>query len=413
MKQTRLVLAGLIIFSAVSTSVARISDNRFIPFFQRTYITIEDRYSHFGAYLIGITAHHSVDQDQNEDGLFSFYGNYDQGVEAKAMVQAGYPNPLKTEWQEAVIPWNVYGKLQGQGIELAWQQQLTDHWSIGADTVFMRVNSWQNFVLNQEKVSGIKLQPNDVVELDDTRRCMNQQLGICSDAARDAGIGDIDLYARVGKVWDHYLKFRTIIAGFRFGTLIPSAPRRDWRYPSWVPLGGDGDHHWGVYGSVDAEFEIKEDMRFGFFTRLNKRFARTYRRRVPLLSEPIIYGAAIVPMRVDPGFTFILSPYFSLENIRDGLGLRAFYTMSIHTHDTFAYRGTNPDCAPNICSLQESSAWGTDYFSLNVFYDFGKVNILRNSSPILTFTWDIPRAVLVAKNAPNTQKVALGVEVAF
>ncbi len=399
-----------LIGSASLTSIARINDNRFLPFYDRPFITVEDRYSHAGANLFAVTAHDAYNCEQEFVGLFEFCGKYDQGKLAKAIAASGCPNPLKTEWQGAIIPWRVLGKLQGQGLEIGYQQQVTDHIWLGFDTFVIHLNSWADFALEQDKVSGIRIQPSDVAELDEMRRCMHNELGLCSDHCNDSGLSDIDAYIRFGNVWDHYLKFRTILGGLRLGVLLPTAPKRNWNCPAWIPIGGDG--HWGIYASLEGEFEVKEDLRVGFLMRVTKRLPRTFTRRAPLLDEPEIFGAICAPLRVDPGLTYVGSPYISLENIRDGLGIRAFYTLAKHQHDSFGFTG-NCECKPNICKLEECSSWSADYFSLNVFYDFGKVRIDRCISPILTFNWDIPAAVLVADKVARTHKISLGVELAF
>lgn len=389
---------------------ARINDNRYLPFYDRPFITVEDLYSHAGANLFVVTAHDAYNYDQEYVGLFELFGEYDQGKLAKAIAASGCPNPLKTEWQGAIIPWRVFGKLQGQGIEIAYQQQITDHIWLGFDTFAIHMNSWAEFALQQDKVSGIRIKPSDVSELEELRRCMHNSIGLCSDNCQNSGLSDIDAYVRFGKVWDHYLKFRTILGGLRLGVLLPTARKHDWNCPAWIPIGGNG--HWGIYGSLEAEFEVKEDMRVGFLMRLTKRFPRTFTQRAPLLNEPEIFGAICVPLRIDPGFTYVGSPYISLEHIRDGLGIRAFYTLAKHEHDSFNYSG-DPKCKPNIANLEKYSSWAADYFSLNVFYDFGKVRVCRDVSPILTFNWDIPAAILVAEKVARTHKISLGVELAF
>lgn len=338
MKQVQYIFVGLSILLSASYCFAMVFDNRFIPLIQKPFITVEDCYSHAAFNLFAITANRAISCDKEDIGIPELYGFYDQGMLAKSFVAVGCENPLKTEWQGAVIPWYVYGKLQGQGLEFAYEQAITDHISLGFNALVMRINSWQEFILNQEKVSGINLQPTDIPELDEVRRDMQSAIGLCADHAHNAGLGDLDVYIRFNKMWDHYLKFRTIFGGFRFGLLVPASPKHDWNYAAWIPIGGDG--HWGIYGRVDAEFEVREDMRVGFLAQLNKRLPRTLVRRMPVLEEPEIFGVLRAPMRVDPGVTFIASPYFSLESIRGGLGLRVFYTLTKHAHDNFCYKGS-------------------------------------------------------------------------
>ena len=86
----------------------------------------------------------------------------------------------------------------------------------------MRSNSWYEFLLNEKDVT-LSLKHGDVQELEELRRSMLQKLGFCGDHAHEAGIGDIDLYLRLGNYWEYELKFRSIQAGGRLGVLIPAA----------------------------------------------------------------------------------------------------------------------------------------------------------------------------------------------
>ena len=178
---------------------------------------------------------------------------------------------------------------------------------------------------------NLRLVENDVAVLDDARRQAHQELGLCGEHSCQVGFGDIDFYLRIGKYWDYVLKFRSIQAGFRIGLLIPTAERRNIAYPSWIPFGGDG--HWGIYGAIDTIFELKEDWKCGCLIRLNKRFDLTGCERIPINCEPNIYGILRAQLYVDPGVTFIFSPFVSFECLRDGFGIRVFYTLAKHVSD--------------------------------------------------------------------------------
>jgi len=381
-------------------------DNRFIPLLWRPFVTVEDRSSHVRFEFFAITGKRAYDEHKDEMLLPAIYGKYDQGDLARAFVDVGCPNPLKSEWQGASIPWRISGKLQGQGFTFAYHQAITDWFSFGLDTFVMRLESWSEFFLEMDKIS-LRLQSGDLLELDEVRRAMHRQMGLCGDHAHHTGIGDIDFYFRFGHSWDYMLKFRHIDAGLRLGVIFPAASKRDECYPASIPFGGE--RQLGIYGAVDAEFELKEDWKAGLFFWLGKRFASTQSRRLPVRCEPQPYGVCIGRARIEPGLTFAFSPYLSLENLRDGFGLRGQYTLCFHGQDH--WQAILPSCnTVKLEKVNELSEWGSDYFSVSAFYDFGKICIERSWYPIVTLTWDIPTAVFVANRSAKTQQITLGVE---
>jgi len=394
----------ILAFSRFSQTCATIIDNRWIPLIWRPFTTDWGRPSHVRAEFFAVTAKRAYDEHKDEMLLPEIYGKYDQGDLAKSMVEAGYPNPLKPEWQGASIPWNVNGKLQGQGFTFSYQQAVTDWLSFGINSYVMNLDSWNEFFLEMDKVS-LRLQPGDLLELDETRRLMHSQIGLCGDHAHHTGIGDLDVYLRFGYSWNYTLKFKRIDAGFRIGALCPSASMRDENYPASIPFGGE--RHWGMYGAIDVELELREDWKAGLFGWIGKRFASNQVRRVPVGCEPQPYSVRCEDIRVNPGITFAFSPYFALENLRDGFGLRLQYTLRVHDHDLWSAQSS---CAFDFKKINELSSWGSDYFSISSFYDFSKINMERVQYPIVTLTWDIPAAVLVADRSAKTQQISLGLE---
>jgi len=403
----------VITFSYVNRLYSAIIDNRWIPLIWRPFITDEDRPSHVRCEFFAVTGKRAYDEHKDEMLLPAIYGKYDQGDLARAMVALGYPNPLKPEWQGASIPWRIAGKLQGQGFTFAYQQAITDWLSFGLYSYVLHLESWHEFFLEMDKIS-IRLQPGDLLELDEVRRSMHSQIGLCGDHAHHTGIGDVDFYVRVGHIWDYVLKFKSIDAGLRIGALCPAAPMRDEQYPASIPFGGE--RQWGIYGAVDVEFELKEDWKAGLFGWVGKRFASCQNRRVPIHCEPQPYGASCQNVWINPGITFALSPYFALENLRDGFGLRGQYTLRFHDHDCWKTSaglkapGLQSQEDQTLKKVNELSAWGSDYFSVSAFYDFSKVNPEYTHYPIITLTWDIPAAVFVADRSAKTQQISLGIE---
>lgn len=384
-------------------------DNRFFPLHWTPYITVEDRPSHVRFEFFALTGNRAYDKNKDEILLPAIYGQYDQSELAKAFVALGCANPLPSEWQGFPIPWKISGKIQGQGFTFSYYQTITDWLVFGFNTFVMRLNSWHEFFLERDKVS-LKLQEGDLLELDEIRRTMHQYIGLCGDYAHHTGIGDCDCYLRFGHHWDYSYKFRHIDIGARLGALLPTAQKRSINYPSAIAFGGE--RHWGIYGAVDAEFELKEDWKAGLFLWLGKRFARTQKRRLPVCGEPQPYGAYVGQVRVNPGLTFSFSPYISFENLRDGFGVRGQYTLTVHDHDLWT--AASPLCqVVDLKNVNKLSAWGSDYFTVSAFYDFGKMCIKRGWYPAVTLSWDIPASVFVADQSVKTNKITLGIEWSF
>ncbi len=390
---------------------AYIYDNRFFPLFRRPYVTVEGRPSHFALEAFVTTASEAIGKDK-DDGvpLGALFGKYDQNNVADSLVALGNPNPLRSEWQGKTIPWRIDGKIQSQGLAFSYHQSVTDWLYLGFYWMFMRVNSRQEFFFQRQE-SQLKLQGGDLLELDATRRQMHRDLGLGGNHSEQSGMGDLAVYLRFGKIWEYVSKFRKVDAGLSLGLLVPAGQRRDIDQPASVPFGGDG--HWGFYISGDVELELKEDWKAGLLLRIGKRFPRTQIHRMPIGNVPHVFGAIVGPARVNPGVTLVASPYFSVENLREGLGARVMYTLTHHEDDEWEDARSDKTVPVNLAQVSELSSWASDYFTLNVFYDFGKVKVDRGFAPILTASWDIPAAVFLARRVSKTHKVSLGIEFNF
>lgn len=384
-------------------------DNRFIPLQIRPWIAPDNGRSHLLTNVFGFTCSRAYNKYSDEVPLPDIFGTYDLGALEKAVLTLGYDSPIKTEWQGARIEWALDGKFQGQGFEFDYQQAFGKYFSIGASLAIMRVHSWNDFFLKSgsDHVS-LELTPNDILELDEMRRQIHEQIGIMSDHSYQRGFGDIDLYFRLGNYWNYALKFRSIQAGLRLGFMIPTAAHNNVKYPSWIPFGGN--KHWGLYAAVDAIFELKEDIKCGVYARVSKRMSKVSCQRVPLACEPDNFGALVTNVNVDPGATYVFSPFVAFEGLRDGLGIRVFYTLTKHELDWWGVLDSTVTINNSQCNR---TGWGSDYFTANVFYDFGQSRPDWKIYPILTFSWDIPASVLIAQTVAKTNKISLGVEVAF
>ncbi len=413
-------IVTIVAIFAVVPIVSMVFDNRYIPLIQYPYITVPDRDSHLTGDFFVTTASEGADDRERSTGVFELSGIFDQAQMAYSFVLAALPDPLPVGLTEAELPWMMRGKLQTQGFAFSWQQEIVPHFSFGVLTLAMRSNSYIDFFLNRPYNSS--LTDDDVLTLDDVRRSMFATLGLACNHVKQGGLGDTELYLRWADYYDYCLKLRSLQYALRLGTMAPTGVKRNVFQPASIPFGGNG--HWGIYGSFDAELELKEDWKVGLLLRGSKRFARTSEQRMPVLhplaavgetniSEPDIFGVVVGPARVNPGFTQIFYLYGQWEGIREGLGVRIQYTLINHWKDNWTDERINKTVPVNLAQVEERSKWASEYITLSAFYDFDKTSTERCARPIVRAAWDIPFTLLVGHRFVHSYKVSLGLEFNF
>jgi hypothetical protein len=401
----------VLVFSA-SSCFAMTYDNRFFPFGQQLYSRSYERYSNGMADAFYVFSHQSRSCKGSDQQLFDVYGFYDLNQIALALEAVGQPNPLRSQWRGLAIPWKMHGHLETLGVELAYNQALSDYVSCGVATSIMHVKSWITLKLETSHVDAPIAGPGDTGELRRDQLQTNTELGICKSVESKTGFGDVDAYIRLGKIWHYPEKFRRIDAGIRGGILFPSGQKRDINNPASIPFGGNG--HVGLYGQIDAEFELKEDFKVGLWGRITKRLSKRSKQRVPVLNEPINYGAFVGEFGVDPGANFMLAPYLILEDIREGLGISARYLWIHQDEDSWhdCSRGDRT-FAVNLRAMDEFAEWTAEYVSLDVCYDFSRLAVRRTFEPRIYFTFDIPVHWFASHAVSKSYRVLLGAEIRF
>lgn len=391
-----------------------ISDTRYIPQLPRVLLSTDNRFSSFAVDLFAFTGKRMIGADEQEIPFAQLYGEFDLGKIGRAFGKLNQPNPLaliNPTWQDGDFIWNVEGKVQGHGIQFFYQQALLPWLSVGASWLFMRTYAHQVFIFKSTNVVLSTPPQSDLKILDATRRQINTMIGLPYNEVCQSGFGDIDFSLRLGNRWSYLYRFASIDAGVRLGMIIPTAPHSDLQSPASVPFGGQ--KHWGIYGAVDSEFELKEDWKVGVYLRVSKRFEKVEQLRVPIDQEHPLFGLIVIPTRIDPGVTVIFSPYLSFENMREGFGVRLRYTLTHHGRDAFCDTRQNPSVAAQFDVIKKVSAWSSDYVSLSAFYDFGKMKVDRGFSPTVTIAWDLPASLVVAQRVPKTNRVSFGIEFNF
>ena len=252
---------------------------------------------------------------------------------------------------------------------------------------------------------------------------MNVTLGLQPSVFKRTGFSDIDFYFRIGNIWEYLYKFKRVDVGLKVGTMIPSGVVRKIINPASVPFGGDG--HWGVYSAVDFEIELKEDWKVGGHARINKRFAKTKEERLPVVGKPVLneheiflseqqlWGGAQGRADINPGITTIFSPYARLENIREGFGLQAGYTIAHHFEDSWTDKRPVPIPPVFLEENEKRSKWTSEFVTVDAFFDCAQLMLPYGFAPILSFKWDVPVKLFAAKGAAKTNRVSLGIKLNY
>ncbi len=412
-QKIRILLGTLFVLNLSNAINAMVFDNRYFPLIQYPCIYKPGKDSHLTGDFFVTTASNAADDRDRAIGIAELSGPFDQSQLAYSMVLAGLPNPLPPTLLNGELPWALRGKLQTQGFAFSYRQYINCNLSLGFLALAMRSNSYIDFIFNTAKASSLSatLTESQILALDDTRRAMLATLGLACNHVHQAGLGDMEAYVRWADRYEYYLKLRSLEYAVRFGFLIPTGVKREIDKPASVAFGGNG--HWGIYGSLDGEFEVKEDWKVGVLLRASKRFARTRLERMPVNNEPQIFGVVTGQAKVNPGFSEIFSLYGQMEGLREGFGLRVQYTLIHHNHDHWTDERVDKTIPVNLDPVNERSGWASEYITLTAFYDFGKNLRECENKPIVRAAWDIPFTLLVGHRFVHSYKVSLGLEFNF
>jgi len=397
-----------------SSLLSMVCDNQWIPLFPKPYSRTEEKPSHFYIDAFFLTADKAYDHRENEKQIPDLYGVYDQEKLGRALQIVGKNNPLPDEFRVGKILWGIQDKLQGQGVSLAFEHRFFKPLSIGFSWFLARISNRHEFCLKTDEVGFRIKEDGDLREIKEARLLMHKELGLCEAHSSHVGMSDFDCYLRVGGIWDYAFKCRTVDAGISFGLIVPSGRKREVESAASLPFGGNG--HWGIFVRGDTELELKEDMKFGCMVRVNKRFEKIMDMRLPVDQEHPLYGALVAPVSVEPGMNIVFSPYVSMENLREGLGVRAGLHIVKHGEDCFVDVRSNRErktVPSKTAEIRRRSSWGADYGSFHLFYDFGKMDVEKSYKPVITLSWDVPFLVFASSNISKTHRVSLGLEVKF
>ena len=361
------------------------------------------------------TARHSMNEFAKESPLYDYGVTYKLANINQAIVQAGLsPTSLiPTFWQGVLTvgEFRMTGHFETEGLAFHWYHIFANNWAVGMRGEAMHAQAHMELVKGHPFDTNTIGGPGDENELLSVIQSMDSALNTRSRAWSEFVLDDTELYVQLFTKWTYCYKCRFMKPGLTLGLIFPTSNTRTLNDPAAVPVAGDG--HWGVFVDATLDAILRYDLRAGLWMRFQKRLPRTDRLRVPTALEPPMFGAVIGNFRVDPGLTFLLSPYLIKEGLREGFGLRVGYTFIKHFHDTFEDQRANKTVPVNLGTMIENSSWGLDYVTAGFLYDFAYGKVERSFEPVVSLLVDVPLDLLATERAFKTYGVSLILEASF
>jgi hypothetical protein len=398
---------------------AMVWDNRYFPWFDHLYTGADSRKSNIDAQIFFLQGGDAFryqsrsDRDEQIISLTELYGQLDLVPVANALVRVGKPNPLPDDWQwiseiKALMPTSM----EGQGGILSMYGAIAPHFGIGGSMLMMKLNNFVNVLPSPDAINQLNLNtPGNMAVFDQTLQKIYKEINITSTCFQEIGIGDIVIYANFYDVHEYKYKFRKIDWGLWLGFIIPSGLKYN---PTNLGSIGFGNQYggWGWFAAPRAEFELRDDLKFGIMGRITQRFDTCFKGRIPFGKEQSLFAPVIGSIGVDQGTTFGVTTYFVFEDVRAGLGVQIQYTINHHENDTFYAKVPELEVSPKFMNSGYYSSWTDEYFSIKLFYDIAYDKFWK-TRPNVYFLWDCPMNHLFGKGFARTNKIALGCTVNF
>ncbi len=400
-------------------TIVSMADNRFlVPFLERKPFIAHHPNFLWSIQPFFMSADSAYDEHSDDKGLFDFgFQDYLLRYLDDALLTSKRTSTslVKSDWRSVLTsgPYLMGGCLHGLGVAFNAFWPFCEHWGLGARTALMQIDTALETTIDYPMFESVIQGPGDVRERELTllQEKIHQALGLVPPVWSSFSASDTEIYAKLYTVRDYEYKCQYVDAGIALGAVLPTAQSRDINNPASIPCGGDG--LWGLFLETTIDATLKENWWLSLLLRFQQRFARTAIHRMPVGKEPVNYGALVGPARVNPGFTFIFSPYLMFENIRGGLGLRLGYTLVRHFCDSWT------DCRPdrlipaNVEALNRESIWGIGHVHCGMFYDLCHGRRNHALMPIISLTVDIPVDWFVSERSMKTYGVSLAVESYF
>jgi len=431
------VFIAVFIVCSLSTMHASHNVSRYFPFLEPTTYYVLGKRSHIAAEYFYTTASTAFRTGSGHGGIPELWGLYDlkDVINSLQVVRASQGiavDPVKQvtgtdQFLGKSAMFGVSGKVRSQGLYLDYEQVLKWHgFSVGASLPIMHINTASRFAFKPQESNvifqGFGITPDAQAQLllvvDQIRRQTHQDIGFQGNEWSKTGFGDLDMHVRWTYFADHVALMRSIDFNMLFGVLAPTGVLSDINYPAALSFMDDG--HWAFYFDIMAEFELKQDWKAGLIFGFIEQLKHTRTLRIPVTVEPAIFSALIGRVQVDPGFTFKVSPYVTLENLTDGLHFQVRYTYLRHNQDTWKDKRTPGEISMVQSYLQKDPAiiackkklskWTSQYITFQLTYDAKEAMKKWFMDPYLYARFDMPFG---GNGIAKTNQLSLGVELHF
>ncbi len=417
----KIIQLSLVLIIVADTVLATHMSNRYFPFIERPEDYFIKNRSHLSPAFFYVQSSHAYlhdgdDSERRKVGIPEVWGDYNLQDIVKSLqaVQPGVnpfalvPGGIDVESAKS-LRFHVEGDIKAYGVTLGYEQAGPYGLQFGAWIPIMGIHTTQHFIFDAAKSEGIPASGpqgthDQYLVIDEVRRKTHQLIGFNGNVYDAGGFGDLDLHVRWSGMLDHVLLMRTISGMMQLGFLTPLGVRKNNGYPSSVPFGTNGS--FGLYADSAFELELKPDISVGLIGGMLWQFADVHKVRLSVGHEPTIYSALQSNVRIQPGFTYKVSPYLTLSNLADGLDFQVRYTYLQHFSDHWRRVGNFypkvsgdhfkvPSYLDNPALVREKerlSAWTAHYVTLQLSYDSKEAMKDYVLQPTFFASADIPAA---------------------
>ncbi len=418
-----------------------VMDNRYMPLYPHLYNGSDYAHKSIFADLFAITGNQAINPGQinqnvqsssdpnkaNEISTFAtrtsdgkiigipeLQGTLDLYELGGALKKLGLANPIPSDWQ-FLAPFTTvtWGKIEGQGIAFQGYVPFCSCVAVGGSLFVLNLSSYVTVNATNQLQDRLLIssQPSQEYRFNTMMTQFQEEIGISTGSYQVSGVSDIELYLSAFKTFEYSYKCKKLDISGRLGLLIPTGVLSTLQNVGSVPFGGDG--HWGWYLGTQIECELKDDWKAGVLARIQKRLPKTSDQRIPINGEPNTFAPLVGQVRTIPGTTFIISPYFSIQDLREGLGACGKFTFVYHEYDTFEDKRVNPQFPLPLLQWYNNTEWLAEYGTVDIYYDVAYKKPNWKYAPTIHFTWDIPTNFLSGRGFAKTNRVMLGINFNF
>lgn len=418
----------ILLFSILlACSVAQGSfDSRFFPIYPRSFERTLDKPSSFYLAPVFVRARHArlpykegglqeLYKYTTSGGVISGYNLYDvdQALAAAGQINSQFPSEY---YSIANLFFAADTSINAEGFQVAAEVAVNDYVSFGFVGSVLHTASSFNFALTGDAKSALGIKdPNTTLqglERDVQNGYLNtyNMLGLQAPEWSDTGIGNTDVYMRLGKRSMYAFKFRRIDGGARFGLVTPTSAKRNYNNPASISFGAET---LGFFAMPELELELKQDWIFGLWLRFEGHLSKTMFARAPIRNEPLNYGVATGQFLIKPGFTYGFSPYAKISDFVDGLGLQAQYVYVHHAQDSWQAQQIVNNLVPETTEIERLSTWTDSHLGVTLLVDLNKTRLGFTRAPELSLEVLVPVGILSPRYVAKSLKISLATEFSF